>query len=73
MTESGDSDPTAPKEMQKNPPNPTGEGSDRDLEAGERALEEEQGSTSDEQFVVELESDPARAGSDAPGEDLIGG
>jgi hypothetical protein len=67
MTESGDTDPTAPKEMQQNPPNPAGEGGDRDEEAGERAL------TEDEEFVEELESDPARAGSHSPGEDLIGG
>ena len=61
MTESGETDPTAPKEMQQNEPNPMGEGGDRDEEAGE------------EGFVEELESDPARAGSDSPGEDLIGG
>ena len=61
MTESGDTDPTQPKEMQQNPPDPTGEGDDRDQEAGEQDL------------VEDLESDPARAGSDSPGEDLIGG
>ena len=61
MTESGDTDPTAPKEMQQNEPNPTGEGGDRDQEAGEQDL------------VEDMENDPARAGGDAPGEDLIGG
>ena len=45
MPESGDTDPTAPKEMQQNPPNPTGEGGDRDEEAGEK------------EFVEELEND----------------
>lgn len=61
MPESGDTEPTAPKEMQQNPATPTGEGGDRDEEAGEK------------EFVEELENDPARAGGDAPGEDLIGG
>jgi hypothetical protein len=61
MTESGDTDPTQPKEMQQNPPQPTKEGGDRDQEAGEQ------------DFVEDMESDPARAGSDSPGEDLLGG
>jgi len=67
MPESGDTDPTAPKEMQQNPPNPARDAGDRDEEARERALGE------DQEFVEELESDPARAGSHSPGENLIGG
>lgn len=33
----------------------------------------EQGDTPDEQFVEEMESDPARAGTDSPTQDLQGG
>ncbi len=61
MAESGDTDPETPKEMQQNPPNPEGESGNRDEETGEQ------------EFVEEMEADPARAGGDAPGEDLIGG
>ena len=32
-----------------------------------------QGDASDEQFVEEMESDPARAGTDSPTQDLQGG
>ena len=71
MPESGDTDPTAPKEMQQNEPNPTGRGGDRDTEAGEDELAE--GDAAEHDFVEDMESDPARAGSDSPGEDLLGG
>jgi hypothetical protein len=61
VSESGDTDPETPKKMQQNEPNPTGEGGDRDEEAGER------------DFVEDMESDPARAGVDSPANDLLGG
>jgi len=61
MSESGETDPTQPKELRQNPPEQSEEGGDRDEEAGEQ------------DFVEDMESDPARAGSHSPGEDLIGG
>jgi hypothetical protein len=81
MSESGDTDPTTPKEMQQNEPNPAGAGGNRDDEAGERALagdrghgrEREDDTEEIREFVEEIESDPARAGSHSPGEDLLGG
>ncbi len=61
MTESGDTDPTTPKAMQQNEPNPTDANENRDDEAGEK------------EFVEEAESDPARAGNDSEGHNLHGG
>ena len=61
MTESGDTDPTTPKAMQQNEPNPTEEEGNRDEETGEK------------EFLEEMESDPARAGTDSPGQGLQGG
>ena len=72
MSESGDTDPTTPKEMQQNPPG-TAEGGDPDEEAGERELAGSAEGDEDRAFVEDMESDPARAGSHSPGEDLLGG
>lgn len=60
MAKSGDTDPEVPKQYQQNEPNPVGEGN-RGEETGEK------------EFVEEMESDPARAGSGSPGESLQGG